>query len=265
MTAPNPTRQKAARTTLAKIFANDSNVWVIHYSCESFYNRPEGHSPRITSIALRRLDDGQTSSFSIHKIAEIIKTPFNEIEQQYDTLEKEMLQQFYDQLKKFQQMQYLHWNMRDANYGFQAIEHRFRVLGGKEDDIYIVDDKSKVDISRLLIDIYGIGYIGHPRLPKLIEKNKISPPGFMTGKQEAKAFERKDFVALHQSTLSKVDVIANIAGRANDRNLKTNTTWWKMHGGRVTAACRWIAENPMWAIGVGFLTVIGTGISIFCQ
>lgn len=265
MTAPNPTLQKAARAILDKILVDARNVWVIHYSCESFYDRPEGRSPRITSIALRRLSDAQTNSFSIHKIAEIKKVPFNEIEEEYDCLEKEMLLQFYDQLKKFQQAQYLHWNMRDANYGFQAIEHRFRVLGGSDSDLYVVDDKNKIDLARLIIDIYGVGYIGHPRLEKLLERNKISLLDFKTGAEEAEAFERKDFVTLHQSTLKKVDVIANIASRANDRSLKTNTTWWKMHGGRVTQVYKWITEHPMWGfIGVGLAIIIAI-IALTCQ
>ena len=71
MTVANPTRQKADRSTLDRIFTDASNVWVIHYSCESFYDPPEGRSPRITSIALRKLDSAQTVSFSIHKVAEI--------------------------------------------------------------------------------------------------------------------------------------------------------------------------------------------------
>ena len=33
--------------------------------------------------------------------------------------------------------------------------------------------------------------------------------------------------------LRKVDVIANIFTRAQDRSLKTNTTWWEMHGGPI--------------------------------
>ncbi len=51
MTAPNPARQKEGWAKLDRIFADAENVWVIHYSCESFYDRPEGRSPRITSIA----------------------------------------------------------------------------------------------------------------------------------------------------------------------------------------------------------------------
>jgi hypothetical protein len=119
-------------------------------------------------------------------------------------------------------MKYLHWNMRDINYGFSAIEHRYRVLGG---DPFLVEDQNKCDLARLLIDIYGVDYIGHPRLEALLAKNNIQALDFLTGAQEAEVFEKRQFVRLHQSTLRKVDVIATIAGRAHDRRLRTNTTW----------------------------------------
>ena len=70
MVSPNPKRQKAGWAILYRLNAEASNCWVIHYSCESFYDRPEGQSPRITSIAVRRLDTGQTLSFSIYQVAE---------------------------------------------------------------------------------------------------------------------------------------------------------------------------------------------------
>ena len=41
-------------------------------------------SPRITSIAVRNLESGQTDSFSIHQIAEEKKLPFVEISNHYD-------------------------------------------------------------------------------------------------------------------------------------------------------------------------------------
>ena len=148
MTAPNSTRQKVALNTLDKIFADAANVWVIHYSCESFYDRPEGRSPRITSIALRKLDSAQTVSFSIHQTAERRRIPFDQIEEHYDSLEKEMLKAFFNHLTGHRGMRYLHWNMRDTNYGFQAIEHRFGVLG---EDPHVVDDNNKTDLSRLLV------------------------------------------------------------------------------------------------------------------
>jgi hypothetical protein len=233
MTAPNPARQRAALTTLDRLSADAANVWVIHYSCESFYDRPKGRSPRVTSIALRKLDSAQTVSFSIHQVAERRRIAFDQIEQHYDELEKEMLVAFFGHLGSHRGMKYLHWNMRDANYGFQAIEHRFRVLG---EEPYVVEDDKKFDLSRLLIDIYGVGYIGHPRMEKLLAKNHIAPRDFLNGAEEAKAFEKRNFAALHQSTLRKVDVVANIAGRSHDRDLRTNTTWWEMHGGRMRTA-----------------------------
>ena len=244
MIAPNPTRQRAALNKLDSLLADVANVWVIHYSCESFYDRPEGRSPRITSIALRKLDSAQTVSFSIHQIAERQCIPFAQIEEHYNDLEKEMLTAFFGHLAGHQGMKYLHWNMRDVNYGFQAIEHRFKVLGKEP---HVVDDNNKCDLARLLIDIYGAAYINHPRMEMLLERNHIAQRDFLTGAKEATAFEGRNFAALHQSTLRKVDVIADIAVRAHDRSLKTNTTWWGMRGGRVRTVTSWIMEHKVLA------------------
>jgi hypothetical protein len=260
MAPPNPTRQKAAWVRLDSLFADAANVWVIHYSCESFYDRPNGASPRITSIAVRTLASGQTFSFSIHQIAEQRRVPFGEIEEHYDTLERQMLDAFYGHVGSYKGMKYLHWNMRDINYGFAAIEHRYRVLGG---DPITVDDDKKLDLARLLIDIYGVEYTGHPRLATLLAKNSIEPLDFLTGAQEAAAFENRNFVGLHQSTLRKVDVIANVAGRAHDRQLKTNTTWWEMHGGRCRSFLNWLADNKTIAFAASVASIVGLVIAIY--
>ena len=260
MTAPNPTRQRLALNTLDKLFANSANVWVIHYSCESFYDRPEGRSPRVTSIALRKLDSAQTVSFSIHQIAERRHIPFSEIEERYDDLEREMISEYFTHVAGHQGMMYLHWNMRDANYGFQAIEHRFRVLGG---DPHTIDGANKVDLARLLIDVYGVGYIGHPRMEKLLERNRITKLGFMTGEQEANAFDARNYVALHQSTLRKVDAMCNIVGRANDRTLRTNTTWWEMHGGTTRAFFNWILDHKIFTSVASLASIVALAYAIF--
>jgi hypothetical protein len=98
VSAPNPTRQRAALTALDRLFADAANVWIIHYSCESFYDPPEGRSPRVTSVAVRKLDSGQTVSFSIHQVAERRQIRFDQIEQHYDDLEREMLTAFFGHL-----------------------------------------------------------------------------------------------------------------------------------------------------------------------
>lgn len=260
MAAPNPKKQKEGWSRLDRIFADAANFWVTHYSCESFYDRAEGRSPRITSIALRKLDSAQTTSFSIHQVAERRHVPFEEIEAHYDDLEKQMLDEFFGHIGNHRGMKYLHWNMRDINYGFAAIEHRYRVLQG---DPFVIDEQNKYDLARLLIDIYGVGYTGHPRLQSILEKNHMQGPHFLTGAEEAAAFENRDYVSLHQSTLRKVDVIANIAGRAHDRRLKVNTTWWEMHGGRLRLVLNWIVEHKAIAFLASLASIIGLALVIF--
>lgn len=260
MSAPNFKKQKAGWTNLDGIFRDAANVWVVHYSCESFYDRPDGASPRITSIAVRKLDSGQTVSFSIHQVAEQHGVAFDRIDTQYDALEKHMLDTFFAHVRGHQGMKYLHWNMRDINYGFAAIEHRHRVLNGEP---FVIPDDKKFDLSRLFIDIYGVAYTGHPRLETLLAKNEVKPRDFLNGEQEARAFENRNFVGLHQSTLRKVDVLANIAERAHHRQLKTNTSWWDMHGGRARAVFRWLAENKGIALIASVASIAGLALTVY--
>jgi hypothetical protein len=231
---------------------------VIHYSCESFYDWERRSSPRITSVAVRRLDSGQTNSFSIHQVAER-NSELDLIDSDYDKLERQMLEEFYDFVGRHDEYRWLHWNMRDINFGFTALEHRIRVLGGEPTTIA---DDQKFDLARVLVDIYGVGYTGHPRLETLLQKNKIIPLNFMTGAQEAAAFKARNYVGLHQSTLRKVDVIANIAGRAHDRTLMTNTPWWDQHGGSVKGFVDWINANPVWTLVVGVAGIAGLIVGV---
>ncbi len=64
------TNYRNAVAKLKGILDNRASYLIIHYSCESFRERNQAKSPRITSIAIRSLESGQIESFSIHKIAE---------------------------------------------------------------------------------------------------------------------------------------------------------------------------------------------------
>ena len=84
---------------------------------------------------------------------------------------------------------------------------------------YILQDENKFDISRVLIDLYGVGYISHPRLPKLMDKNNIRPKDFLECGDEAITFQNKEYIKLHQSTLRKVDILSNIVDRCANNTL----------------------------------------------
>jgi hypothetical protein len=244
-------RRKAAHR-LATLFRHPAHAFLIHYSCESFYDRLDGRTPRVTSIAARNLASGQTHSFSIHKVAEQQHILLADVAARYDELERAGLDEFFELVRTHQGFTWMHWNMRDINYGFQAIEHRYQVLGGTP---AVVDDSKKFDLARELIAIYGVSYIGHPRLENLVKKNRISDRDFLNGAQEAAAFENREFVKLHQSTLRKVDVLANIAERAADNSLETNARWRERYGMHPAVLIELVKEH--WVYGlVGLLALV---------
>lgn len=252
-------KRNTAFDKISEIMTRALTVSVIHYSCESFYDRPDGTSPRITSIAIRNLENGQTISFSIHQMAEREGVSIENIAENYDQLENVMLNEFYEYVQSHITHLWLHWNMRDINYGFHAIAHRCQVLGGSPIDI---PEANRVDLARLITAIYGVGYIGHPRLQKLVEKNKISNKDFLAGADEAEAFENREFVKLHLSTLRKVDILANIIERVDNRSLKTNSTWKDMYGNNFVAIGEQIKENWLVQIILFIFAIIGFIVSI---
>ena len=79
------------------------------------------------------------------------------IEDHYDDLERDMLTEFFAFMKVHQHFKWLHWNMRDANYGFEALENRLKALAGEP---FHLDERNRIDLSRMLIGIYGVGYMG---------------------------------------------------------------------------------------------------------
>lgn len=220
-------RHKSAKKCFKEITESPQNYLIIHYSCESFYDIHDGHTPRITSIAVYHYASGQTESFSIHKTAEKSQINLREIEKHYDELERSMLSEFFEYAEKQQNQIWIHWNMRDINYGFKAIEHRFSVLGGNP---YKIPDTHKIDLARKFIDCYGVNYVGHPRMERLLEKNDIKAKDYLSGPQEAEAFANHEYVKLHMSTLRKVDVFANLLNRAINNTLKVNSKWTEIYG-----------------------------------
>ena len=98
------------------------NVWVIHCPCERLYDRTDVRSLRITSIAIRKLDAGQTVSFYIHQVAEPDGLDLAGIRVWYEVLERKMLDACVTHIRNHRGIKYLHWNMRDNTCGFAAIE-----------------------------------------------------------------------------------------------------------------------------------------------
>lgn len=243
-------KHKKAKKILEDLYDAPNHVLIIHYSCESFYDIKEGKTPRITSIAVRYLRNAQTKSFSIHKVAEINRINFSEIESHYDYLEKQMLSEYFDFMHEHKDYTWVHWNMRDINYGFEAIENRFIVLGEKP---YHLNNNNKIDLSRILIDKYGAQYIEHPRLIMLLKKNNITDKNLLNGEEEARAFDNKEYVKLHQSTLRKVDILESIFKRTVEGDLKTNSNIRSIYGLTPQGVYELIKDHWLWSLLISLL------------
>ena len=151
----------------------------------------------------------------------------------------------------------MHWNIRDVNFGFPALEHRFKVLGG---DPYIVPDEKKYDLARALVSIYSHNYIGHGsegRFLNVCRLNNITDKDALTGAQEAEAFTSQQYLTVHLSTLRKVDMITVIFERAEDRSLKTKASWRDVHGLHPKHVVECVKESWFYASIAIIATIVG--------
>ncbi len=114
---------------LSKLLNKPKNVWIIHYACTKF-NEPI-YPARVTCIAMRPLFDTSTKTFSIIDEAQKMQLDPSEISTRFDTLECNMLSDFFEFVQNLHHPVWLHWNMRDAKYGFEAIINRYRYLSSK--------------------------------------------------------------------------------------------------------------------------------------
>jgi len=192
----------SVKDTLKKLHENEQNLFVVHYSCQNLNDNNENYSPRITSIAVLHVGSSTMHSFSIHLIAEIRGIARELIHEYYDELEQEMLKQFFTFIAENDGAFWLHWNMSNINYGFEALNHRFKVLSG-EDGKRIPDTK-KYNLSSLILSVYGKNCVEHPRMASFMELNDGGHRDNLSGKEEVDAFAAKEYVKLHKSTMTKV-------------------------------------------------------------
>lgn len=245
-------RVHSARKRIANLFQCPDRVFAIHYACESFYSSPQGGSPRVAAIAVCNLYSRSSFSFSIDRTAERLGIHLDDIPCHYPLIEKQMLHDCFQFVSTKSGVTWLHWNMRDSYFGFQALEHRFRVFGGKP---HHIPETSKVDLSLTLTEIYGDSYIADPKLEQIATRNSLSMQDFLSGQAEAAAFEKYNLNDINRSALRKVEIICQLAQKAADGQLKINTPW---HNTFATSIILSVLDHPVYYV----LTILATFASI---
>jgi hypothetical protein len=218
-----------AKKLVADLFHDAQRVYLIHYACESFDKDSAAGSIKVTAIAVRNLRSAETSLWSLYKSAEILGLT-DMSQANIPQLESHMLREYFAFLDKHQDCRFVHWNMRNDHYGFPAIEHRYKALGGAP---FILAVDRKVDLSMLLWVLYGDDYV--PDLSKsgrigkifsVVEINGISDKDALSGHDEARAYSNGDYLRLQRSTLRKLEIFSQILGLVYRGKLKTNANWF---------------------------------------
>jgi hypothetical protein len=182
----------------------------LHYACENLYQAID-HPPAVSCIAHCPIGPGNAGSFSR------IDSPSGTSEE----AEKWVLAQYYDFVQKNPTSILIHWNMSKADYGFAALDARYRFLFG-EDAPYKVPADRTFDLDDLIAVENGAGYVGHPRLMRLAAVNQLSRQHALSGKDEADRFSDGNHGAVRRSTDEKVRWIAVLADRFLSASLTTD-------------------------------------------
>lgn len=207
------------------IKSHPENFYIVHYSSQSLFDAEamdgEGAlSPRITSVVVRHYESRQTLSYSTHTTAEYLGIPWGDIEARYDEIERELLTQFFDWARDRREKFWIHWNMRNVTFGFEHLEHRYRVLTKKEPPSIPVE--VRINLNDALKDRYGEDYVPDPRMPSLMSLNGPRIQGFLSGKEESEAFKAKDFIRMNASTIAKVGFFSHVVSESLTGKLKTS-------------------------------------------
>ena len=164
----------------------------------------------------------QTVCFSMHSIAEELGISRANVAESYDQIEEALLSRFFKFAQDHFEKCWLHWNMRNTVYGFEHLEHRYRVLF--KTDPPIVPFEVRVNVSDVLKYKYGPDYAPDPRMLKLMELNGRKDPRFLSGSDEAGAFKRQEFIRMNSSTISKVEFFRYVIDLASKGKLKTSSS-----------------------------------------
>lgn len=201
------------------------NYYIIHYSCQNLNDDNEALSPRITSVVLEHFKSRQTISFSTHSIAEELGFKREEVIENFDTVEKQLLGEFFKFISERKDKYWIHWNMRNLAYGFEHLSHRYKVLNGS--DPVTITFENRINLNDVLSNLYGSNYAEHPKLLSLMKLNGGQHRHFLTGKEEVEAFTRHEFIKMYNSTLCKVGFMYMVLRLISigKLNTKSNGFW----------------------------------------
>ena len=217
-------RRKKAYEEFSKIINEKSNVLLICYSYANVNINQYELSPIITSIVICSLDkNSENKYFSLIKEAEKAKIDLDDLEDNYEELEYFLLEKFNSFLKTHRDYIWIHWDMNQIDYGFEAIKHRFDITAKElNKELENISNNNNFDLNYLLENMYGINYTeDSDRLKSLMkENNYVHSKDYMTTKQESEKFNENKFSQITNSINAKINFMFTIIEKLQDKTLK---------------------------------------------
>jgi hypothetical protein len=217
-------RRQQAIENLKKVVEDPSKVLFIHYTQSRTYDDDYGGiSPIITSIVVKSMDDQVCKHFALQFEADKAGIPKDEIQDSYRELEYRILKAFNDFVRRNTMCIWIHWDMKDINFGFEAIKHRFEKIFEGLDDYCEIPSNQKRNLRQVLEGMYGERFADGPDHFKdilICNSSNIEDPGYLTRDAESKEFESKNFDSVIKSVDVKVDFLRRATKKLLDRELK---------------------------------------------
>lgn len=114
--------------------------------------------------------------------------------------------------------------MRNLTFGFEHIEHRYRVLCQNEPPSIPIE--VRLNLNDILKERYGSDYAPDPKMASLMKLNGEMVPSFLTGAEESEAFKQQAFIRMNTSTISKVSFFRSVIAEALRGKLRTAGRGW---------------------------------------
>lgn len=231
-----------AMRALEHLFAAPERAFAVHYSLQRLRRSPTDTLLPVAAIAVRNIASGEQTAFSMSAAAEAagIDLRAGADEDRLLQIEYALLFNFNDFMDHHRDCRFVHWYMRDARFGFEALGARFRhvaaqvlkqlhgtrniasasLFGYGQAKLRVaieLERERRIDLASIVRQGFGIGPVG---LRDLAEANALSLAELIDGKDEPSAFVQGKHARLAWSSATKARLIAELAGLARRGGLK---------------------------------------------
>ena len=217
--------RRLATSNLKKLTEDPSKVLFIHYSQSNTFDDDDDYgniSPIITSIVVKSLNGQIDQQFAIHFEADKADIPIDEIQYSYRDLELRILKAFNDFVKRHRECNWIHWDMKNIHFGFEAIKHRHEKIFGDLKNYNEIPINNKKNLRDIIEGMYGESFVNGPDTLKTLltcNSGNIDNNTYLGSNVESTEFEHKNFTNVIKSVDLKVDFIKNATKKLISRKL----------------------------------------------